>query len=108
MTTENTPTIKPRAGLMRGARLWADPEGILVSPFMEGPEQMGYVLVYGEEAPAVFDGTEWHPILEADQDWFEMDQIIAQQYYKILDYAEKHEIYKELAGYVTGNAQASQ
>lgn len=106
MSEEISATIKPRAGLMRGARLWADPEGILVSPFMEGPEQMGYVLVYGEESPAVFDGTNWHSILDTDADWFEMDQVIAAQYYKILDYADKHEVYKELAGYVTGNAQA--
>lgn len=108
MTSETTFTIKPRAGLMRGARLWADPEGILVSPFMEGTEQMGYVLVYGEEAPAVFDGTTWHSIIEEDINWFEADQLIAAQYYKILDYAEKHEVYKELASYVTGNAQVAQ
>lgn len=104
MSEKVEPTIKPRAGLMRGARLWADPEGILVSPFMEGSEQMGYVLVYGEDEPAVFDGTDWHPILEESIDWYGADQLIAAQYYKILDYAEKHEVYQELAGYVTGNA----
>lgn len=93
---------------MRGARLWADPEGILISPFMEGPEQMGYVLVYGEDAPGVFDGTTWHPILEGDVDWFEMDSVIAAQYYKILEYAEEHEVYKELASYVTGNARSGE
>lgn len=108
MAEETSVSIKPRAGLMRGARLWADPEGILVSPFMEGPEQMGYVLVYGEEEPAVFDGTTWHPILEDDKNWFELDQLIAAQYYKILDYAEKNEIYKELASYVTGNARPAE
>lgn len=108
MSEQKQPSIKPRAGLMRGARLWADPEGILISPFMEGTNQMGYVLVYGEEEPAVFDGTNWHPILEESQNWFEMDQIIAQQYYTILDYAEKDEVYKELASYVTGNAASSQ
>lgn len=108
MAEEYTPSIKPRAGLMRGARLWADPEGILVSPFMEGPEQMGYVLVYGEEEPAVFDGTNWHPILEDGKNWFELDQLIAAQYYKILDFAEKHEVYKELASYVTGNARPAE
>lgn len=89
---------------MRGARLWADPEGILISPFMEGPVQMGYVLVYGEEEPAIFDGTAWHSILGEGQSWYEMEEIIAAQYYKILEYADKDEVYKELASYVTGSA----
>lgn len=101
---ETTPAIKPRAGLTRGARLWPDPDGILSSPFMEAGQQMGYVYVYGEEEPAVFDGTTWHSILTEGQDWSSMQDVIMAQYYLILEKAETSDVYKELSGYVTGTA----
>jgi hypothetical protein len=101
------PTIRPRAGLMRGARLWQDPDGILLSPFMENGQQMGYVYVYGEEEPAVFDGVTWHSILSGDRPWGEMQDVVMAQYYLILEKAESNEVYKELSGYVTGSAASS-
>lgn len=98
--------INPRAGLMRGVRLWPDPDGILISPFQENGQTLGYVLVYGEEAPAVFDGTEWHSVIENPDQWAEMMPLISEQYYKIVEHAEKNEVYKQLAGFVTGSAYA--
>ena len=101
--TNNTAKIPPRAGLMRGVRLWADPDGILESPFDEDGMKMGYIYVYGEDAPAVFDGTAWHSVLVGDQ---EVDQqIIADQYYKVIEHSETNKEYEELARYITGAAQ---
>jgi hypothetical protein len=94
--------INPRAGIMRGARLWPDPDQILYSPFEESGQILGYVLVYGEEAPSVFDGKEWHPIIENSDQWAEMMPLIAEQYYKIVEHAETNDAYKQLAGFVTG------
>ena len=102
-TTINTPRIPPRAGLLRGVRLWADPDGILESPFNEDGMKMGYIYVYGEDSPAVFDGTAWHSVLLGDQ---EIDQqIIADQYYKVIEHSETNKDYEELARYITGAAQ---
>lgn len=108
--TENTknqtetaaPLISPRAGLMRGARLWPDPDGILESPFMEQGMQMGYVFVYGEDAPAVFDGTTWHSVLADSSAWSSMQETVADQYYKIIEQAKENSHYAELAKYITG------
>jgi hypothetical protein len=101
--TSNTPKIPARAGLMRGVRLWADPDGILESPFDEDGMKLGYVYVYGEDAPAVFDGKNWHSVLVDDQGVDQ--QIIADQYYKIVDHAEANPAYEELARFITGSAQ---
>jgi hypothetical protein len=98
--------INPRAGLMRGVRLWPDPDKILYSPFEENGQTLGYVLVYGEEAPSVFDGTTWHPVIENVDQWPEMLPLISEQYYKIVEHAEKNEAYKQLAGFVTGASYA--
>jgi hypothetical protein len=101
--TENTTaplTISPRAGLTRGVRLVPDPDGILASTFIEQGSQMGYVYVYGEESPAVFDGKTWHPIISADVDWFSMHDEIAIQYHKIVEQAKINKQYEELASYV--------
>lgn len=100
---ETLPLISPKAGIMRGARLWPDPDGILEGPFIEDGLQMGYVLVYGEESPAVFDGKTWHDVLNSDRDWYAMQDDIAQQYYKIVDHAKENPAYEELAKYITGN-----
>lgn len=96
--------INPRAGLLRGARLWPDPDKILISPFEESGQTLGYVLVYGEEAPAVFDGTEWHPIIENPEQWPELLNLIAEQYYMIQDHATKNPEYEQLARHITGAA----
>jgi hypothetical protein len=67
---------------------------------MEQGVQMGYVYVYGEESPAVFDGTNWHSVTADSQS---IDpEIIAAQYYKVIEHAESNEAYGELAQYITG------
>ncbi len=99
-----TPKIQPRAGLMRGVRLWADPDGILESPFMEQGMQMGYIYVYGEESPAVFDGTAWHPVMSENEPV--NPEIISAQYYKVIEYAESNKEYEELAQYIIGTKVA--
>jgi hypothetical protein len=102
--TESTSkvVINPRSGLTRGVRIFPDPDGILLNPFEEMGHKMGYVYVYGEEEPAVFDGTTWHPILTDGHDWASMQESIATQYYLIVAHAEKNEAYRELANYVSG------
>jgi hypothetical protein len=63
--------VRKLAGQMRGVRVMRDPAGILFSPFtaLDGI-QYGYVIVPSEESPAVFDGAEWHSILEEEiADW---------------------------------------
>ena len=99
-TTAAPLTISPRAGLTRGVRLVPDPDGILASNFTEQGMKMGYVYVYGEESPAVFDGATWHPILNAGVDWYSMQDEIAAQYHKIVEQAKVNKQYEELASYV--------
>ena len=103
-TTASATAINPRAGLMRGARLWPDPDGILEGPFTEQGTQMGYVYVYGEESPAVFDGTTWHSVVAAGQAISPDD--ISNQYYKIIDHSKTNAQYEELARYITGGGPA--
>lgn len=102
--TNEVAAIPARAGLMRGVRLMPDPDGILESPFMEQGMQMGYVYVYGEEAPSVFDGTTWHPVLVNPTRWESMQDLIAEQYHKIIAQAEKNPDYQQLANYIVGVA----
>lgn len=104
METNSELTINPRAGLMRGVRIWPDPDGILCSPFEEQGHKMGYVFVYGEEEPAVFDGKTWHPVLAEGFSWDTMQEDVAAQYYLIVEHAQKNEAYQTLASYVTGGA----
>jgi hypothetical protein len=107
MNTENTNqdelSIPPRAGLLRGVRLLPDPDGILSSPFEEQGQKLGYLFVYGEEEPAVFDGTVWHPILESPKPWSSMQDEIAAQYYKIVQHTKKNSYYDQLAIYINGS-----
>lgn len=82
--------VRKLAGQMRGVRVMRDPEGILFSPFtgLDGI-QYGYVIVPSEESPAVFDGVEWHSILEDDiEDWsvFAMQEA-SSQYSSLQAYA---------------------
>lgn len=63
--------VRKLAGQMRGVRVMRDPSSILFSTFtgLDGI-QYGYVIVPSEESPAVFDGKEWHSILEEEiADW---------------------------------------
>lgn len=92
--------IKANSGKMRGVRVMRDPEGILLDPFTdETGIQYGYVLVYGEEAPAVFDGQEWHSIIdEADVNWEEeLPDKLQVQATKIMELAATNPTYASLA-----------
>lgn len=86
---------------MRGVRVMRDPQGILMDPFMDPVMggQFGYVVVYGEEAPAVFDGEEWRPIFEGDAGTWETVQMarMQDQAMKIAQAAGSEPVYAELA-----------
>jgi hypothetical protein len=96
--------IPPRAGLTRGVRIWVDPDGILESPFIEEGVKMGYIYVYGEDFPAVFDGTTWHSILDPSLAWENMESMVADQYYKVIEHSKENSAYEALAKYITGEA----
>jgi hypothetical protein len=93
--------IKPRAGTMRGVRVMRDPLGILMDPFMDPVlgGQFGYVVVYGEDAPAVYDGETWHPIYEGDANNWMNEQMVRlqEQMMKIAQAAATEPVYAELA-----------
>jgi hypothetical protein len=97
-TTASSGLITPRAGLLRGVRLWGDPDGILESPFEEYGQQMGYVFVYGEEAPSVFDGTKWVSIVAEGKTIQPTD--ISNQYYKILEHAKVNPVYQDISKHI--------
>jgi hypothetical protein len=78
--------VRKLAGQMRGVRVMRDPEGILFSSFtaLDG-YQYGYVIVPIEESPAVFDGKEWHSILEEEvSDWTSFSMAEAQTQFAAL------------------------
>jgi hypothetical protein len=93
--------IKPQAGTMRGVRVMRDPLGILTDPFMDPVMggQFGYVVVYGEAEPAVFDGETWHPIYEGDASNWTGDQMsrLQVQMMRIAQAATTEPVYAELA-----------
>jgi hypothetical protein len=93
--------IKPSAGTMRGVRVMPDPKGILMDPFVDPVrgDQCGYVVVYGEGAPAVFDGETWHPIFEGDASGWEADQmnLLQAQAMNIVGVMNDDTAYAELA-----------
>jgi len=93
--------IKPSAGTMRGVRVMRDPQGILLNPFMDPimGGQFGYVVIYGEGEPAVFDGETWHPIYEGDASNWTTEQMgrIQEQMAKIAQAARTEPVYAELA-----------
>lgn len=100
---ENTDNIiRPRAGTTRGVRIWPDPDGIFFAPFEEQGRKLGYIFVYGEEEPAVFDGKEWHPLMTGDFDWEAMQEQIVAQYYRIFEHAQKNPEYKSIAERLVG------
>ena len=94
--------IRPRAGTTRGVRIWPDPDGIFFSPFIEQGQQLGYIFVYGEDAPAVFDGKDWHPIMSEDVKWDDMQEQIVAQYYEIYAHSHKNPAYKAIAERLVG------
>lgn len=105
---ENTENIvRPRAGTTRGVRIWPDPDGIFLSPFIEQGQQLGYILVYGEDAPAVYDGKEWHPIMSEEISWEDMQEQIVAQYYQIYAHAQKNPAYKDIAERLVGTSVAA-
>ena len=94
--------IKPNAGQLRGVRAVRDPEGILLDPFADPlGGHVGYVIVYGEGLPAVYDGTNWHPITEeTEEEWNNaLQERIIKQGTAISEAAQKgNEVYVQLAG----------
>jgi hypothetical protein len=61
--------------------------------------QFGFVAVYGEEAPAVFDGETWHSIFEGDGSNWANNQMetLQGQMLRIAQAAATEPIYAELA-----------
>lgn len=94
--------IKPNAGQLRGVRAVRDPEQILLDPFADPlGGHVGYVIVYGEGLPSVFDGTTWHPITdETEEEWANaLQERIVKQGTAISEAAQKgNEVYVQLAG----------
>ena len=86
---------------MRGVRVVRDPLGILIDPYMDPVmgSQFGYVVVYGEDSPAVYDGETWHPIFEGDGSGWTSNQleVLQGQMMKIAQAATTEPIYAELA-----------
>jgi hypothetical protein len=92
--------IKANAGKMRGVRVMRDPDGVLFSPFTdETGMQYGYVIVYGEGYPAVFDGENWHPVSEVpESEWDDsLQERLVEQGTKIATAAAGSPVYAELA-----------
>jgi hypothetical protein len=75
---------------------------------MEQGIQMGYVYVYGEDAPSVFDGATWHSVMADPSAWSSMQDSVADQYYKIIEHAKEAPAYEELAKYIVGASAVSQ
>ena len=78
-----------------------DPQGILMDPFIDPimGGQFGFVVVYGEGEPGVFDGETWHPIYEGDASNWTNDQmtLLQGQAMKIAQAAATEPVYAELA-----------
>lgn len=92
--------IKPNAGKMRGIRVMRDPDGVLLDSFVdESGVQYGYVVVYGEGTPAVFDGETWHNVSDkTDDEWeTELQDLLVAQGSKIAAAAGTSPVYAELA-----------
>jgi hypothetical protein len=72
-----------------------------MDPFMDPTMggQFGYVVVYGESEPAVFDGETWHPIYEGDASNWTNEQMVRlqEQMMKIAQAAPTEPVYAELA-----------
>lgn len=92
--------IKPNAGKMRGVRVVRDPDGILLDSFVdETGMQYGYIAIYGEEAPAVHDGEQWHSITDKTAEEWEaaLHDLLVEQGTKIAKAAATSPVYAELA-----------
>jgi hypothetical protein len=89
--------IKPFAGKLRGVRVMPDPLGILLNPFEENGVTYGYVIVQNEESPAVFDGAEWHSIMDDDSFWeISLNDMFTNQMSKILESVELDPAYERI------------
>lgn len=99
--------IKPNAGTMRGVRAVRDPDGILLDPF-DDPivGKIGYVIVHGEGAPAIYDGETWHSILDITEDGWNnsVQTVMAEQGQKLLDASQKNPVYQQLAAQMFAGA----
>jgi hypothetical protein len=92
--------IKANAGQMRGVRAMRDPEGILLDSFTdETGLQYGYVIVYGEGSPAVYDGETWAPITDkTDEEWADgLQDLLVKQGVAITTASSTTHAYAELA-----------
>lgn len=100
--------VRNQAGALRGVRVMPDPSGILFSPFttMEGT-QYGYVIVPTEDSPAVFDGKDWHPILEEEiTDWASYSMAESQTQYMALQANIENPAYQQVMNSMYGMATA--
>lgn len=97
--------VRPNAGTMRGVRAVRDPKGILLDTF-EDPiiGKIGYVVVQGEGAPAVFDGENWHPILNiAEEEWNNsVSTLVSEQGQRLIQNANSDPAYAQLAAQLVG------
>lgn len=97
--------VKPNAGTMRGVRAVRDPQGILLDTF-EDPiiGKIGYVVVQGEGAPAVFDGENWHSVMDiTEEEWTNsLPTLVAEQGQKIVQNANADPTYAQLAAQLVG------
>lgn len=103
-------TIRENAGKLRGVRVVRDPDGILLDPFVDDMGgQVGYVVVYGEGSPAVYDGENWVSILNISEDeWNEnIQKYVMEQGEKIAQAAQTNEIYRHLLAVVYASAGIS-
>jgi hypothetical protein len=92
--------IKANAGKMRGVRVVRDPNSILLDPFVDDSGmQYGYIVIYGEELPAVHDGEQWHPITDKTAEEWEasVHDLLVEQGTKIAHAAATSPVYAELA-----------
>lgn len=97
--------IKPFAGKMRGVRVMPDPLGILLNSFEQDGSKFGYVIVAGEDKPAVYDGSEWHSILEIESDWeSQSSEMLLDQLNKIQESITLDPAYERLATLVMAGA----
>jgi hypothetical protein len=97
--------IRPFAGKMRGVRVMPDPLSILLNPFDEGGTTYGYVIVPGEDSPAIYDGAEWHSILDTEDGWeSKSSEILLDQLTKIQQSIPLDPAYERLATLVMADA----
>lgn len=102
--------IRPSAGTMRGVRAVRDPKGILLDSF-DDPiiGKIGYVVVQGEGTPAVYDGENWHSVLNYSEDEWNnsVASLVAEQGQRIIQNAQGDPAYAQLAAQLVGGASTN-